>query len=299
MKAHKLLIITLAAAAVSYSGFQLLSKEKDFEIINVDMLSRYDEDRVAYQRIEKYIDPLKDPSVEALLIIQDKKTYLMLDGYDALSNVQLNRLNSAVQNKYMLDEEYWPNNINGKPDYVRTVYRRSDLLVNANEEFVTTNFGAFYRSVRDKLLTKHVEKFRNLMRNRGESDMHIIKKPLPMGIYLTDEERKKAKIAISAKAKAKDETIYYCEDADGDGVTETFWVHSIDGFDWGYKSGPNIIFIYNNKDKDIETIIGKLANESVNGSVEDEKEVIKTFPKERDINDMIDWVTPLDQFYHD
>jgi len=299
MKAHKLLIVTLITAAIAYSGHALLSKEKTFEIINVDNISDYNQDRVVYQRIEKYVDPMKDGSIEALLIIQNKKTYLMMDGFDALTDVQVSRMNTAVQNKYMLDEDYWVNKINGKPDYVRTIYRRSDLLINANEEFVTTNFGSFYRSVRDKLLNKHVEKFRNLMRNRGESDMHVSRKLLPMPVYMTEEERKKPKYAIAAKAKAKDETIYYCEDADGDGVTESFWVHGGDGFDWGYKSGPNIIFIYNNQDKDVETIIGKLANESVYGSVEDEKEVIKTFPKENEVKDMIEWVTPLDEFYHD
>ena len=88
--------------------------------------------------------------------------------------------------------------------------------------------------------------------------------------------------------------MYSCEDADGDGVTETFIVNGRDGFDWGYKSGPNLLFIYKNTDKDTETLIGKLANEAVSGSVEDEKEMIETFPKEKDIDDLIKWLTPKD-----
>ena len=38
-------------------------------------------------------------------------------------------------------------------------------------------------------------------------------------------------------------TVYYAEDADGDGITETFTVESRDGFQWGFKSGPNVVCI--------------------------------------------------------
>jgi hypothetical protein len=299
MKAQKKIVVMLISAIILYSGINVFSKEKDFEILNVENLSNYNEDRVAYQRIDKFVDPLKDDSVEAILVIKDKKTYLMMDGFDGLVDVNKKRLELDVQNQFYRDQDIWVNKMNGKPDYVHTVYRRADLMVNANEEFVTTNFGNFYRSVRDKILKRHVERFRVLMKNRGESNFYVKRTPLPIPIYTSEEERKKIKFFTSAKAKATDETIYYCEDADGDGVTETFWVNRGDGFNWGYKSGPNIIFILNNHDKDIETIIGKLANEAIYGTVEEEKGTIQTFPKEQDINDMIEWVTPMDKFYHE
>jgi hypothetical protein len=299
MKAKGKIVLIAAVIGVFFSAYELLSKEKVFEILNLENLSHYDEDRVAYQRIEKFVDPFKDNSIEALLVIQDKKTYLMLDGFDGLSDVKYQRREKGITREYVSDEDFWVNKINGKPDYIKITYRRSALLANSNEEFVSTNFGSFYRSVRDALLARHVEKFRHLMRNRGESQLHVTRTPLPIAIYSTDEERKNQKFSIVAKAKATDESIYYCEDSDGDGVTETFWVHRGDGFEWGYKSGPNIIFIYNNRDKDIETIIGKLANESVYGNVDEEKSVIKGFPRERDIKDMIEWITPMDRFYYD
>ncbi|HOO70804.1 MAG TPA: hypothetical protein PK926_03505 [Spirochaetota bacterium] len=299
MKAHIKIVVIMILAIIIFPSLELLSKQKVFEIINLDNISNYDVDRIAYQRIEKYVDPFKDNSVEALLIIKDKKTYLMMDGFDGMADIKRERFNKDIKNEYMSDEEFWVNKINGKPDFIKTVYRRSALMTNSNEEFVTTNFGSFYRTVRDNLLKRHVDKFRNLMRNRGESQLNVTRKLLSTHIYATEEERNKPKYSIVARAKATDETIYYCEDADGDGVTETFTVHAADGFDWGYKSGPNIIFIFNNQDKDVETIIGKLANESVYGNVEEEKNIIQGFPKERDINDLIEWLTPMDKFYYE
>jgi hypothetical protein len=97
-------------------------------------------------------------------------------------------------------------------------------------------------------------------------------------------------------AKTIDDTKYYCEDADGDGVTETFTVTRPDGFDWGYQSGPNIIFIYKNSEKDIETLIGKLAYESLYGSVEEERDIIKSFPKQDEVVDFIQKLVPDEKF---
>ncbi|TFH41706.1 MAG: hypothetical protein E4G96_04975 [Chrysiogenales bacterium] len=299
MKAHAKTVVIVIIAATFFLAFELLSKERVLEIINLEKLSHYDEDRVAYQRIEKHVGFFKDNSIEVLLVIKDKKAYLMMDGYDRMSDVKRKRYIKDVTREYISDEDLWVNKINGKPDFIKTAYRRSELMTNANEEFVTTNFGAFYRSVRDNLLVRHVEKFRHLMKNRGESQLQVTRKPVSLPIYASEEQRKNQKFSITARAKAMDETLYYCEDADGDGVTETFWVHRGDGFNWGYKSGPNVIFIYNNQEKEIETIIGKLANESVHGSVDEEKMLIQTFPKERDINDMIEWLAPMDKYFSD
>ncbi len=299
MKAHAKTVVIVIIAATFFLALELLSKERVLEIINLEKLSHYDEDRVAYQRIEKHVGFFKDNSIEVLLVIKDKKAYLMMDGYDRMSDVKRKRYIKDVTREYISDEDLWVNKINGKPDFIKTAYRRSELMTNANEEFVTTNFGAFYRSVRDNLLVRHVEKFRHLMKNRGESQLQVTRKPVSLPIYASEEQRKNQKFSITARAKAMDETLYYCEDADGDGVTETFWVHRGDGFNWGYKSGPNVIFIYNNQEKEIETIIGKLANESVHGSVDEEKMLIQTFPKERDINDMIEWLAPMDKYFSD
>jgi ribosomal protein L17 len=55
--------------------------------------------------------------------------------------------------------------------------------------------------------------------------------------------------------------------------------------------------IYGNTDKDIETMIGKLVNEAENGTVEEEKKMFQEFPKEKDIHEMMEQMTPLDKFY--
>ena len=202
-----------------------------------------------------------------------------------------------AQNKYIENNDFWLNKINGKPDHIRIVNRRSDLLKNNNEEFVSSNFGQFYTSVRDRYIKIHVEKFRLLMKNRGESRLTVRKRMISMKVNPDDPNDIQQKFFTSATAKAADETVYYCEDSDGDGITETFMAYRKDGFDWGADSGPNIILIYGNTDKDIETLIGKLVNESENGTVEEEKKMFQEFPKEGDVQRMIEDITPMDRFY--
>jgi len=297
-----LLIISFSSASI------LFSKEKGFLILEPDKVSRYNEDRIVFQRIEKkkgiskddYTESYtitKDNSVENLLVIKDSKIHFISDGYDPLSEVRSNKIIQDSVNKYVEDNDYWPNKINGKPDYIRIMERRKDLMVNTNEEFVTTNFGAFYKSVRDRFIKMHAEKFRQLMRNRSESKLTINKYVLSYKVNPENSNDIKQKFFISAKAKANDGTVYYCEDADGDGITETFYATRNDGFDWGINSGPNILYISGNTDKDIETFIGKLANEAVHGTVEEEKKMFQQFPTEKDIINLMDQVTPVDKFY--
>ncbi|MBN2401554.1 MAG: hypothetical protein JXN64_04070, partial [Spirochaetes bacterium] len=75
------------------------------------------------------------------------------------------------------------------------------------------------------------------------------------------------------------------EDSDGDEITETFYVVYDDGFNWGFKSGPNILFIYNNRDEEIKQLMGKLCYEAYYGTPEEESLILKNFPKETDIID--------------
>lgn len=275
----------------------LMSKEHDYLTLEPDNITRYNEDRIAYQRIETPDDQTRDNSVENLLIIKDNKTYYIVDGYDVISDVQMKKIVMDAENKYIENNDFWLNKINGKPDYVRIIYRRSDLLKNTNEEFVTTNFGQFYKSVRDKFIKLHVDKFRILMKNRGESRLTLKKRLLSVRINPENSNDIKQRYFKSATAKAGDETVYYCEDADGDGITETFMATIDDGFNWGVGSGPNILLIKGNTDKDIETMIGKLVNESENGTVEEEKKMFQEFPKEEDVHKMMEQITPLDKFY--
>lgn len=308
MKNYKSYIAVILFILLFFVSFPLFSKERDYMIIEPDKVSRYSEDRIVYQRIEKRKDTTRDDfienysvkqdnSVENLLVIKEGKTHFISDGYDSKADIQKTKIISDTLNKYIEDNDFWVNKINGKPDYIRIIYRRSDLMVNVNEEFVTSNFGAFYKSVRDRFIKIHVDKFRQLMRNRGESKFIINKKLLSYKVNPDNSSDVKQRFYISAKAKSNDGTVYFCEDADGDGITETFTATRDDGFDWGIGSGPNLLNVLGNSDKDIETLIGKLVNESVLGTVEEEKKMLQQFPTEKSIMDMMDQVTPPDKFY--
>jgi hypothetical protein len=290
------LIISLISCFILLSAIGLFSREFDYLPLEALKVSTYNNDRVVFQRVEQSNNLLSDNSFEALLIIKDRKMYMMMDGRDSTSDAKLRKLKVEAQKIYGENEAdlIWTNKINGKPDFIQVIDRRTQVMLNANEEFVSTNFGAFYKSIRDKYIKEHVDKFRQIMRNRREADFYIEMTPLRRSLYAADLAVSKVKYYTFVRAKAYDGTMYTCEDADGDGVTETFIVDGKDGFDWGYKSGPSLLFIYKNTDKDTETLIGKLANEAVSGSVEDEKEMIETFPKERDIDALIKWLTPKD-----
>ncbi len=308
MKEYKSGIIFVLCVLFCSSASVLLSKDKEVLTMDPDKISRYFEDRIVYQRVEKKPDDSKDDfmqnytitndnSVENLLVIKERKIHFLADGYDSVSDVRKTKVIQDSVNKYVENNDFWVNKINGKPDYIRVIYRRSDLMVNANEEFVTTNFGTFYKTVRDKFIKLHVERFRQLIRNRGESKITVEKKLLSYKVNPENSSDIKQKFFLSAKVKGVDSTVYYCEDADGDGITETFTATRDDGFDWGINSGPNLVCIMNNSDKDIETLIGKLVNEAVYGTVEEEKKMFQQFPTEKDVIDLMNQITPTDKFY--
>ncbi len=297
MQTRKHIFLLIIVIFIISSGTALFSKKIQFEMINLDKISKYDDNRIVYQRVEKYTDVLVDNSFESLLVIKDRKIYLISDGFDNLSVVMQRKFKMDVDQMNIEDGSLWENKINGKPDYIRIMNRKQDVLTNSNEEFATTNFGVFYKAVRDKFIEQHVTKFRQLMKNRNESYLTIVYKPIEAKINEITLGAKNKKYFSSAAAKSHDHTIYYCEDADGDGVTETFTVTRNDGFTWGYNSGPNIVFILGNTDKEVETMIGKLSNEAVFGTVDEEKNTMKNFPKQKDVIDMIESIAPMDNFY--
>jgi hypothetical protein len=291
--------IVCALAIVSISTSILLSRKFNYTFMDLQKVSRFTEERVAYQRVEHFEDPYKDNSVECLLIIKEKKMYLIKDGYDKLGDIKTQRLILDIENRLYDDEDMWVNKINGKPDFIKITERRVEIMTNFSEEFVAKNFGTFFITVRDAFIKRHVQIFRQLMRNRRESGLSVTRGPLPKPVYLgvSKEEREKTKFAITAVAKTIDEKVYYCEDADGDDVTETFTVTIPDGFDWGYGSGPNIILIYKNKSDAIKKLIGNLAHEAFYGTSEEDKTIIETFPKEQNILNMINDLVPDAKFY--
>lgn len=257
--------------------------EIDFQLIELENVSRYHEDRIAFQHIElpdKLFDKLvnTDNAVESLLIIKNKKMFLIKDGYDNINDVNLKRLLFSIDDKdpKLIDKEL--RGITGKPNYVRITERRIEILkkidLTEGEDFVSRTFGKFYINVRNAFLKKHVEIFRNLMINRKESGLFVERVRLPRKLVIGGGEEK-FKYATFVTAKSEDEKIYFAADSDGDGVTETFYVNLGDGFNWGYQSGPNIIFIYNNTKEDIKQFIGNLTKEAYLGTKEEEEIISK------------------------
>jgi hypothetical protein len=269
-----------------------LAKAIPFKILDIENVSRYNEDRIAYQRIEKNSSDYVDNSIETLLVIKDRKMYLLKDGFDDPKTVETNRKILEMENKLMTD--LWINKINNKPDFLQTTDRRIEILKKIDEDYVEKNFGEYYRNVRNKFILQHVNTFKGLMVNRKESKLNVIKSPIPK--RLADADNSETKYYYSVTAKTIDEKVYFAEDSDGDGITETFSVTIPDGFAWGYESGPNILFIYNNnkdpnnkdKNKEIEDMIKDLTKMAYYGTAEEEKFIKENFPNEKTTTEMID-----------
>ncbi len=281
--AVSLIILTL----VILSGSSLLSRDLNYKLVTIQDISRYYEDRIAYQHVQFEPPELAydetDNSVASLLIVKDKKIYLFKDGYDDPNVVETQKL--MLEREQELPQDLWKNKVDDKPDYIQITDRRIELQRNETQEFVSNNYGEFYHKIRDEFIRKHVKIFKTLMINRKESQLFVERKPIERK-YITGEYTK-SKYSISVTAKTIDEKIYYAEDADGDGITETFTVHIGDGFNWGYQSGPNLIFIFRNKQPEITNLIGKLAHYAYYGTPEEEKIIEKTFPKTETITQMI------------
>ncbi|MGL4369934.1 MAG: hypothetical protein ACRCUT_09735 [Spirochaetota bacterium] len=285
IRSYSAAAMCIAFCAVILSPVSLFAKDPDFNYIDIEKVSRYNEDRLVYMQVEKFTDAGKDDSRATLLIIKKGMMYLLQDGYDDLKDVENSRQNLLLVNQDFKDEDLWVNKINGKPDYVRVTDRRVELMKNLNEDYVSKNFGERYVKVRDAFIQRHIEIFTQLMRNRKESALTLVREPLPKPAYIGAPNDAAMKYFVSVTAKSNDGRVYYAEDSDGDGITETFSVSIPDNFNWGYKTGPNVIFIYKNKQKDIETAIGKLTYNAYFGTPEEEKRIIETFPKDSDIID--------------
>ncbi|MDY6932608.1 MAG: hypothetical protein SVZ03_00120 [Spirochaetota bacterium] len=256
------------------------SKDIPFKLIEIEKVSRYHENRIAFQHIQRQISDDFDDSISCLLIIKDDRMYLLRDGYDDANVIRTTRYLLELERKVY--DSLWVNLIDKKPDYIRITDRRVELMINTNKDFVSKNFGNFYANVRNSFIQKHVNVFRRLLNNRSEAGLHIERNPIQKSLFVGASDAE-TKYALAVSGKTLNDTVYFAEDADGDGFTETFTVDLVDGFHWGFKSGPNILFIYNNKEEDIKQIIGKLVHEAYYGTSDEEKNILANFPKDEDI----------------
>jgi hypothetical protein len=285
-------VICFIALSIVFQMQALYSKEISFTPVDIQKLSRYDEDRVLFQQYEgtpnAYAGDAMDNSIARLMVIKDKKVYLFQDGYDSPEQVKLNKDTLDRGNQMLPD--MWPNKISDSPNFVLITDRRKEMQRNISKEWVSNNYKDFYLSVRDKFLKKHVSIFFSMLINRRDNEITISRKRIPRKIADGDQ----AKYITAVTAKTSEGTIYYAEDADGDGITETFTVNFNDGFYWGSGSGPNIVCIAHNTQKDIEKIIGRLASFAYGGSPAEEEIIKKTFPGAGKVNSMIDDLYRID-----
>jgi len=274
------------------------SRDLTYKDITIDNVSRYNEDRISYQQVEYVINPeehqKQDTSLASLLIIRDRKMYLFKDGYDDPQIVEQNRIIREMENR-LLQNELWEREIDNKPDYLRITDRRTEVLkkviISGNNENLAQRYSDFYVKMRDSFIQKHIGIFKALMINRKDSDMDVIRKPIPKALNYDGP----TKYFLCVTAKTKDGVVYYAEDGDGDGITETFSVELPDGFHWGYKSGPNIIFILKNKQENIKAMIGTLTKDAYEGFPEEEKIINKQFDQlDKDIPALMDDIIRLD-----
>lgn len=251
-----------------------------YKPIEISALSRYTDDRIAFQHIQlPGFSRDADNSLASLLIIKNDEVYLFRDGYDDPKKIMFQAYLQNINREEQKD--LWINKINSKPDYLRIAGRKFEKFLNTREDYVEKNCGDMYRNIRNSFLNYHVKVFKELMINRVESNFKIERKPIyPPAFKELDAA---VKFSTTIKARAENDFIYYAEDKDGDEVTETFYVSMSDSFNWGYKSGPNVIFIYNNKEDDIKQFIGKLCYEANFGTSEEEINLSKLIPNEKDI----------------
>lgn len=291
-KSALVLCLLLAMVATVYS------KEFPYLELSLEGISRYNEDRIAYQQVEEIIDPevhqKQDTSTASLLIIKDKNMYLFKDGYDDHKIVEENRLIKEMENR-LVANDMWIRAIDGKPDYLIITDRRVEVLkkfvVAEKNENLGARYSDFYAKMRDSFIQKHVNIFRGLMINRKDSEFKMSRQPIPK--HIRDEGP--TKYYTYATAKTKDGQVYYAEDSDGDGITETFTVELPDGFHWGYNSGPNIIFILKNKQENIKAMIGTLTKEAYEGTPEEEKIINKQFDQlDKEIPALMDNIIKMD-----
>jgi hypothetical protein len=292
-------ITCIFAISMLFQTPSLYSKDLGFTFLDISKISSYNEDRIAFQHYETSPDLLNpdklDNSLALLMIIRDKKVYLFQDGYDSPDQVFFNKITFSEGKSST--PSIWTNMVDGSPDYVRVTDRRIEVQRSIDKDWVSKNYKDLYTGLRDKLIKKHVSIFLSLLANRRETDMVVTRKLLPQRTY----DDKEAKFAISVTAKTVDgSTVYHAEDSDGDTITETFTVNCSDGFEWGYKSGPNVINITidprNEANNDMKQMIGRLTNLAYYGTQEEAKIIENEVKNDLAQPEKIDKI--LDTLYH-
>ena len=151
---HKIVkgIICIFTISILFQAPALYSRDLSFTFIDIKKISSYDTDRIVYQQFEKTADKLNpdktDNSLAVLMIIKDKKIYLLEDGYDNPEQVYFNKLSFNQGNQFV--PNIWTNLIDGKPDYVIVTERRVEVQRNSDKDWVSKNYSEMYTGLRDR-----------------------------------------------------------------------------------------------------------------------------------------------------
>ena len=256
-KFSKLLIMVFT---ISIFGTIIESSERfPYKRLDPMTVSSFRVDRVVYQQIEQNVTPYVDDSFAALLIIRDNKMFFFEDGYDDRDEEMVKYV--AARASRSMIEDLWPNKISGKLNHALVTDRRVKVLQSFNSEAIERRFGQEYKEARDQLIKQHVQIFYAMLLRPTESEITFVRRKIPR-VWADDEP---IRYFASVALKTLNGRLYYAEDTNGDGVTDTFTVSGPENFNWGFKSGPNIICILNNTQEDIKEMIGKLVADAFDG----------------------------------
>ena len=190
----------------------------------------------------------------------------------------------------MRGAKLYRNTPDGFPDYVaiglpgkrRPFFQRVD---SDKESWVKENLGSFYKSVRNKHVQRYADQYKQLLLRPYKSNARIegsyVKgdplcklekyETLPQAVAKEQAQDTQAKAKGSGAAEESSSfygridiysnqgTHYTAIDCGGDGVVETFLVYELGALYWGSRRQiPNTVSIFNNRDPEIQAIIGEL-----------------------------------------
>ncbi len=242
------------------------SKKIEYEDININQVTDYSLDRIAFLHIENDPDgepQKKDNSIESLLIIKDNRMILMKSGYDNPDEVhalyqQFKAASFSTEIYPVEKNDIWPAKIKNEPNFMVLTDKRMPIVKKEKKEAAGSNWETYNKlyEVRKDFVNQHVRIFKSLILNQRESNM-IVKREV-IDYFLPEKNKKsggteaggggdskKTIIVYSTQvwAKSFDGNVYYAEDMDGDGIVETFSVKVSDNFHWGNNVTPNVLLI--------------------------------------------------------
>ena len=281
----KMILIPAVTCAILLTSNNISSAEQSqssipYKPIELSKISRYFEDRIVFQHVQfPGFSRNEDNSIASLLVVKNNEAFLFRDGYDDPKKVAFEAYFQDIKREKLTD--LWENKIDSKPDYIRIASKRIEKFLNSNKDYTEKTSGDEYRNIRNSFISYHISVFKQLMMNRVDSEFNLQRNPIFPPAF--KELNATAQFSTTITARALNDYIYYAGDKDGDEVTETFYVTMKDSFNWGYKSGPNIIFIYNNNEEDIKKLIGNLCHDAYFGTSEEEASLAKMIPNEKEI----------------